>query len=167
MAPRKAYFELLDQPEKITVCTLKVPTIKNTKSTYSNSTSEKLSEPGTRHQKNNVKNNIKKGDAIKIAELELEVENISFKNSFNPSATGCKRPCSPVSSGPLRLCELAITLRSTNVTTAIVNNNGTISERNETTIMTKFTTHILKSVNSNGVHSARKYAFCTIAQKLK
>lgn len=82
---------------------MKVPTIKNTKSTYSNSISEKLSDPGTRHQKNKVKNNIKNGDAIKIAEFELEVENISFKKSLRPSATGCSRPCSPVSSGPLRL----------------------------------------------------------------
>jgi hypothetical protein len=40
---------------------------------------------------------------------------VSFINNFKPSAKGCKIPKIPTTFGPLRLCILAIILRSSNV----------------------------------------------------
>ena len=126
--PKKAYLELLAQPAIITVCTLKVPTIKKINKTYCNSSTANLCAPGIIHQKKRVKNKVYIGAIINKAALELEVENSSFNISLIPSAIGWNNPRWPVSLGPRLRCILPIALRSINVTTAMANNNGITSE---------------------------------------
>ena len=52
---------------------------------------------------------------------------LSFVNSFNPSAIGCKTPQKPIIPGPERLCILAIILRSARVKKAVAINTGKIT----------------------------------------
>lgn len=71
--PKKAYFELLAQPENITVCTFTVPKIITNNKTYCSSMTTKALETGIINQTPNIKNKDNNGAAIKINTLEFEV----------------------------------------------------------------------------------------------
>lgn len=71
--PRNAYLELLAQPEKITVCTLTVPSIITNSNKYCNSTTTKTLVTGITNHKPNIRKNDSSGAAINIKTLELEV----------------------------------------------------------------------------------------------
>ncbi len=65
-------------------------------------TAKRCADPGMKHHRNMVKNNVYSGAAIKIAALELDVGNSSFETSLIPSAMGCDIPNIPFSFGPRR-----------------------------------------------------------------
>lgn len=71
--PKKAYLELLAQPENITVCTLTVPKIITKNNKYCNSTTTNVLDTGITNHRPNIKNKDNNGAAIKIKTLELDV----------------------------------------------------------------------------------------------
>ena len=121
-APRKEYLELLAQPAKITLYTLK-DEIANQNKTLNFTlqiTLEKLN--GIKHHVNKLINKLKNGAIKKIPEYDLLGMIISFKINFKASAKGCSKPQNPTISGPSRLWTEASIFRSAKVkkATAII-----------------------------------------------
>lgn len=73
MLPKKAYLELLDQPEKIIVCTLKEEIIKINSKRNGSSIDTKFELSGNINQIINVKKKVNTGDKKNNITLELEV----------------------------------------------------------------------------------------------
>lgn len=88
-APKKAYFELLDQPAIITECTLKEEIVKiYNKPIFKFDKTIPLPNGIATHPAK-AKPNVKIGENIKINMFELLGKIVSFKNNFNPSLKGC------------------------------------------------------------------------------
>ena len=90
--PRKAYFELLDQPAIITECTLRDERAKIYRIPSRKSTSIAPSPTGSTTQPAMASPNVKIGESRKIKVLELLGLIDSFTKSFRPSAIGWKSP---------------------------------------------------------------------------
>ena len=136
-APKKAYFELLDQPAIITECTLKddIAKIYN-KPIFKLDKANPFPKGITAHPAK-AKANVNTGAKIKISILELFGKIVSFKNNFKPSANGCRIPKNPTIFGPWRRWIAARTWRSINVKYATAINNGTINERKYKIVLRK------------------------------
>lgn len=118
--PKKAYFELLDQPASIIPYTLNDET-----ESINNVDSGTLIEisplcDGIINQISTVQKKVNNGAITNSSIFEFEGTTNSFNNNLRPSAIGWRRPNIPVVFGPLRLWILLIVLRSSNVKNAIV-----------------------------------------------
>lgn len=114
-APKNAYLELLDQPDKITPYTAKPETAK-INNTLMLTLAKKPNElSGKTDQFNRLIKNVKIGANIKLNVLAFVGITASLINNFKPSANGCNRPKKPTELGPKRCCIAPIILRSANV----------------------------------------------------
>jgi len=125
-APRKAYFELLAQPEISIPYTPSVDTAKIYNIPIPMSAPAIPAPKGMTAQPTRLNINVIVGAAMKVAKLALLGKTTSFNNNFKPSAKGCNNPKKPTTFGPLRLCMEAMTLRSNSVKYATAINKGTI-----------------------------------------
>jgi hypothetical protein len=101
--PKKAYLELLDQPEKIIPCTLRDEIANKNNIEKLDSKTLCPGYNGINIKIKIVKKKVMTGDKKKINKFELEGIMISFINNFKPSANGCKKPSIPVRLGPFLL----------------------------------------------------------------
>ena len=90
--PRKAYFELLDQPAIITECTLSDESAKMYRIPSRKSTSLAPSPTGSTIHPAIASPNVKIGERRKMKVLALFGLIDSFTKSFSPSAMGWRRP---------------------------------------------------------------------------
>lgn len=87
-APKKAYLELLDQPDKITPNTPNDEAA-NTKSKPNEISTKKPFKPkGMKDQPNKLSKNVNIGEKTKLKVLELVGITVSLSNSFKPSTSG-------------------------------------------------------------------------------
>lgn len=114
-APKKAYFELLDHPDKITPYTPKDDTAKMNNKLKLILVKKLIEEKGIIDQPTKLRKKVKIGANIKLNVLEFVGITDSFRRSFNPSAIGCNNPRKPTEFGPKRCCIPPITFRSASV----------------------------------------------------
>jgi hypothetical protein len=107
--PKKAYFELLDQPAKIIPYTPNADIIKMKSTPSSTSTKDPQTVYGITVHASKLKVNVNKGANKKSKLFELNGTIASFTNNFAPSANGCNNPRKPTTLGPRLLCIAAIT----------------------------------------------------------
>ena len=126
MAPKKAYFELLPQPD----IKMAYTPIEDTANKYNipmliSAITDPVSYGITAHDnKDSIKLNI--GANIYIAKLACVGNIVSLANNFTPSAKGWSKPNTPTTFGPFLNCIDPNTFLSANVTYAIPINNGTM-----------------------------------------
>lgn len=125
-APKKAYFELLDQPAKITPYTFKEEIAKIAKIPKFKFAYTTFSSNGINAHKNKLNNNVKIGANVNNKLLAFDGVKGSLINNFKASANGCRKPKIPTILGPLRYCNEPIIFLSSNVKKATKINIGTI-----------------------------------------
>jgi len=124
IAPKKAYFELLDHPA------IKMPKTPNedipkiTKIAKSISDNKICSSKGRTIQNDKLNENVNNGASKKRTRFACVGNTDSFNNNFKPSAKGCKRPNNPTTLGPFLRCIAPKIFLSHKVTYATANNSG-------------------------------------------
>ena len=128
-APKKGYFELLDQPAIIIPYTLNEDVANKYKTPMFRSDNTICSDKGKTAQPIKLKTNVNIGAIKNILILELLGKIVSFTNSFSPSANGCSKPKKPITLGPFLLCIIPIIFLSAIVKYATEINKGTTTAR--------------------------------------
>jgi len=100
--PKKAYLELLAQPDKTVVYTFNDEIVKRTNKSKGISGKCKTGCTGKTNQAVKLKLAENTGLIKNHKEFALEGVIISFKNNFIPSIRNCNKPHKPITLGPLR-----------------------------------------------------------------
>ena len=115
IAPKKAYLELLDQPDKITPYTAKPEIAKINKRLILTSAKKQYDPKGKIDQLSKLIKNVSMGAKMKLNVFAFVGITASLTKSFKPSAKGCNNPKKPTEFGPKRCCIAPIIFRSANV----------------------------------------------------